>query len=328
MTGGGGYQLGFQLTPLTEDGGLDGSGDFKGGPHPVERDPIYKLCLQNRDNGNKLVQDSKFEEAIGRYSELIMQSRALDNETDVQWTDEGRDKVRQLRAATYLNLSLCFLKLKQWQHALNTATRALQGDKDPPDPKEDVLAPEKKAKALFRRATAQRDGFSNLEEAVKDLKKAAEYVPDDKNVQQELQRTSQALAKASKKADKKLAGFLSGSKKVQSGEGIFDDADRERDTSGVKMPSEPVKVSDGLFVVPKEEEPTDEISKDAEDARKADIDLDEIGREIAELKEDKPEAFRELQEKMKVMMEEAAKQAAAEDAEDAKEGAGELASAS
>ena len=249
MTGAsGGYQVGFQLTPLSVDGNLDAA-DFKGGPHPVEKDPIYKLCVDNRDSGNKMVQEGKIEEAIARYSELIMQSRALENETDVQWTDEGRDLVRHLRAATYLNLSLCFLKSKQWQHAINTATRALQGDKDPPEPKENVLLPEKKAKALYRRAVALRDGFDKLDEAVKDLKKALEYVPEDKNVQLELQRTNQALAKEKKKSDKKLAGFLSS----QSQGGIFSEADRQRDTKGHELPSEPVKVSDGLWVVPKEE---------------------------------------------------------------------------
>ena len=252
MTGAnGGYQIGFQLTPLSVDGNLDAA-DFKGGPHPVEKDPIYRLCSDNRDAGNKFVQEGKIEEAIARYSELIMQSRALENEPDVQWTDEGRDLVRHLRAAAYLNLSLCFLKSKQWQHAVNTATRALQGDKDPPDPKENILPPEKKAKALYRRAMALKDGFDKLEEAVKDLKKALEYVPEDKNVQLELQRVNQALAKEKKKADKKLAGFLSKDAKDAKG-GIFSEADRQRDTSGPELPSEPVKVSDGLWLVPKEE---------------------------------------------------------------------------
>merc|ERR1712014_467033 len=217
----------------------------------------------------------------------------------VQWDDKGRLLVREVRAAAYLNLSLCFLKLKQYVHAVNTSTRALQGDKDPADPRDDVLAPEKKAKALFRRAQAQREGFDKLEEAVKDLKKAAEYVPDDKNVQQELLRATQALAKQTKSADKKLAGFLAGSKKVQSGEGIFSDADRDRDTSGPQLPSEPVKVRDGLFLVPK-----DETDKDAEEAKEAGIDLDEISREINELKEDKPEAFAELKQKMQTLIEE------------------------
>lgn len=56
-----------------------------------------------------MVQDGKYEEAIARYSEMIMQSRALENETDVQWTEEGRDSVPTLRAAAYLNLSLGWL---------------------------------------------------------------------------------------------------------------------------------------------------------------------------------------------------------------------------
>jgi len=41
-----------------------------------------------------------------------------------------------------------------------------------------------------------KDGFEKLDEALKDLKKALEYVPDDKSIQLELQRVNQALAKA------------------------------------------------------------------------------------------------------------------------------------
>ena len=278
--------MGFQLTPLGPDGDLNAH-DFTGGPHPVEKDPIFNLCTENREKGNKLVQDGKYEEAVARYSEMIMQSRALENETDVQWTDDGREAVRQLRAAAYLNLSLCFLKLKQWQHSVNTATRALQGDKDPPDPKENVLPPEKKAKALFRRALAQKDGFDKLDEALKDLKKALEYVPDDKSIQLEMQRINQALTKEKKKSDK-LAGFLSDSKTVKTGNGIFSEADRERDTTGPQLPADPVKVRDGLWLVPKDED------QDAKEAVEAGIDLDELGREINELREDKPEVFGEL----------------------------------
>eukprot|EP00933_Yihiella_yeosuensis_P062674 TRINITY_DN6565_c0_g2_i2.p1 TRINITY_DN6565_c0_g2~~TRINITY_DN6565_c0_g2_i2.p1 ORF type:complete len:312 (+),score=112.14 TRINITY_DN6565_c0_g2_i2:75-1010(+) len=290
----GGYQLGFQLTPVTDAGQLDTSGDWKGGPHPVEEDPLWRLSNTNRDNGNKLTKDGKYEEAVSRYSEMIMQTRALEGEEDVIWTEDGREKVRLLRAAAYLNLSLCFLKMKQWQHAVNTATRALQGDKDPVDPKEDVLDKEKKVKALFRRAQAQRDGFSNLDACVKDLEKAAELVPEDQPVQRELKAAKALLAKENKQADKKMAGFL---KKKDGDAGIFSEKDRERDTSLPEMPKEPVKVSDGLWVVPKDEE------KKVEDGE-LQIDYDELSREINELKEEKPEAFKELQEKMKTMMEE------------------------
>jgi len=142
--------MGFQVTPLTEEMALDTSLDFNGGPHAAEEDRLYKLACTGRDDANQMVKNGKHEGAVAKYSELIMQLRALDEETDVVWTDAGHEAVRQLRATAYLNLSLCFLKMQQWTHANNTATRAIQGDKEPPDAKENVLAPEKKAKAFFQ----------------------------------------------------------------------------------------------------------------------------------------------------------------------------------
>merc|ERR1719181_2150994 len=100
-----------------------------------------------------------------------MKVRSLEGEKDVVWTDESTKDVRLLVATAYLNLSACFLKTEQWTHAKNTATRAMQGDKDPPDPKHDVLPPEKKAKALFRRAQVESQGFANHENAERDLMK-------------------------------------------------------------------------------------------------------------------------------------------------------------
>ena len=41
---------------------------------------------------------------------------------------------------------------------------------------------------------------------------------------------------------------------MKTGTGIFSEADRQRDTRGPELPAEPVKVSDGLWLVPKEED--------------------------------------------------------------------------
>lgn len=309
MAQGGGYSIGWEMTPLTEDQ-LDTSGDWKGGPHPAEEDPLFKLACTHRDNGNQLVKDGKPEAAIAKYSEMIMVLRGLGSEEDVVWNDAGEEAVRQLRAAAYLNLSLCFLKTKQWQHASNTATRALQGDKDPPDPKENVLAPEKKAKALFRRAQAQSEGLGDLDKAKADLKKALEYAPEDKGVQQELKRITQSLTKTEKAADKKMAGFLSNAKKVQSGEGIFDEKLRPQDAyTCTPELTEVKKLSEGLWLAPKDK------SQEAAEARAAEIveecgdetiDYEELSREINELREDKPQVYKELQEKLKGHLEQAA----------------------
>lgn len=304
----GGYQVGWQLTPLCE-GDLDTSGDFNGGPHEVEEDPLYKMACENRDGGNKMCKENRHEEAVARYSELIMQLRGLGEEKDVIWTPAGEEAVRQLRAAAYLNLSLCFIKQKQWTHASNTATRALQGDKDPVDPKENVLSPEKKAKALFRRAQAQSEGFQDFDKAKIDLEKALEYTPEDKALQQELQRIKQVVKKNQKEQDKAMGGFLGKSKKAASGEGIFDDKLRPSNESSEPKITEVKKISDGLWLAPQEEKKKT-ISADGE------IDFEEVSREINELREDNPKAYAELRDKVKAQVEEQARLAE----EDAKEG--------
>merc|ERR1711933_301216 len=88
--------------------------------------------------------------------------------------------VRALIQTSYLNLAMCFLKLGEEPkyidgpnpkeptpedipkfdesyliHALNSSTRALIGDLEPPDPAHSkVLTNDQKVKALFRKASA------------------------------------------------------------------------------------------------------------------------------------------------------------------------------
>jgi len=280
--------MGFTLTPLTVGGGLDSSGDFSGGPHPVEDDTLYKMACENRDGGNKMVQQGQYEMAIGRYSELIMQSRALDKEPDIEWTDDGRTAVRLLRGTAYLNLSLCFLKTEQWTHANNTATRALQGDKDPPEVADDVLPAEKKAKALFRRAQAQSKGFDDFQKAADDLKKALGFAPNDAGIKQELRLVEQKLNKASKAADKKLSGFLNGTSKEK---GLFDE--KLQPSTERKQYTEPMKLSDGLWVMPNGEKRESVEKPKIVDEDKV-VNYEELSREITELREANPNDYESL----------------------------------
>jgi len=243
--------------------------------------------------------------------------RALETETDVRWNDDARLKVRELRSASYLNLSLCFLKLEQWTHCVNTATRALVGDKETPDPKDAVLAPEKRAKALFRRAQAQCEGFGNFDKARDDLQKALEYTPDDKAIKEMLRKCDFAVKKTSKAADRKMAGFLK--KEAASGDGLFDDSLRGSSIADVKLPTEPVKVSEGLWITPKVEEPVVE----GENGQK--LDLDELSREINEMREDQPEKYAELRNKVIAQIQESVDSAEAVDNADTTEASADAA---
>lgn len=295
----GGYTVGYQLTPLMEGDGLQADGLDEGtrGPHPVEEDMLFRMCSENRDGGNNMVKAGEYEAAVGRYSEMIMQSRALDNEEDIVWTDEGRTKVAMLRATAYLNLSLCFFKTQQWQHALNTCTRAMQGDKEPPEPKEDVLPADKKAKALFRRAQVHCEGFGNFDRAKDDLVAALVHSPDDKAIQQELKKVEYAQLKTAKAADKKLKGFLSGSKAEASGvsaeEGIFDESLRPNQKEMNPPPTEIVKLREGLYIAPKDEKQHEQNKE----TNPLEIDYDELGAEIKDMREENPEMYEVLRQK-------------------------------
>jgi len=314
--------MGFEMHPLTAEGGLDNSLDFRGGPHHVDDDPLYKMSVESREMGNRKVKEGQYEAAVSNYSELIVKTRTLEGEQDIIWGDSGKEKVIMLRALAYLNLSLCFLKLEQWTHASNTATRAMQGDKEPVDPKEDVLPVDKKAKALFRRAQAQCEGFGNFDKALEDLRKAKELTPDDKAVEQMMRKCEIAVKKTEKAADKKMSGFLK--KEAKSGEGIFDEASRDRDTSGPQLPKEPVKLSDGLFIVPDEQKKAQEKAhgvlsgESCLSANGEEINYEELSREINEMREERPEVYEELRDKMKAAMEEQAK-----DVEEAERGEGQ-----
>eukprot|EP00929_Paragymnodinium_shiwhaense_P062901 TRINITY_DN3142_c0_g1_i1.p2 TRINITY_DN3142_c0_g1~~TRINITY_DN3142_c0_g1_i1.p2 ORF type:complete len:371 (-),score=131.14 TRINITY_DN3142_c0_g1_i1:144-1256(-) len=360
----GGYNMGFRLEPLTADGDLNNALDFRGGRHKALKDPLYMMSCENRETGNRMVKEGQYEQAIAQYSELIVKTRTLEGEDDVDWDDDSRTEVCMLRATAYLNLSLCFLKTEQWTHASNTATRAMQGDKDPPDPKENVLPADKKAKALFRRATAQCEGFGNFDKALEDLRKAKELTPDDKGIEQMLRKCEIAVKKTDKAASKKMAGFLS--KEVAEKGGLFDDSEErsKKAHEPQKQPTEPMKLKDGLFIMPPNAEEQEQkkvapeypacrkavAAVDAEEKRKwtdgefytqeqfrekvvaskgeaevgdadvetawkeaevaeaeEEIDWNEVSREINELREDNPDLYAEVRDKIQDALEKHAK---------------------
>lgn len=176
---------------------------------------------------------------------------------------------------------------------------------------------------MFRRATAQCEGFGNFDKALDDLKKARELAPDDKAIEQMYKKALIAVRKTEKAADRKMNGFLKDTAK--DGEGLFDDSLRPTNTEGPKLPSEPVKVRDGLFLMPKEEEKKkDTLSALASgEIGEDEINYEELTRELNEMKEDQPEVYLQMKEKMKEILEREAKAADEED-ENGEEPAGDL----
>lgn len=323
----GGYTVGYEIRPLMEDGDLDKS-NLDGTPaelredgvkHPAHKDMLYKMAEENKDGGNKLVQDSNFEAAIARYSEAIMQLRSLQDETCVAWDDAGRFQVRTLRSMCYLNLSLCFFKTEQWVHAVNTATRAIQGDMNPPQKDDDVLPPEKKAKALFRRAQANAHGILNTEEATKDLEAALKLTPGDKAIQAELKKVTLGQKILEKDQKQKMSGFLSNSKKAKEGEGIFKEKERPTEEELKAKPQGPkdiVKMTDGLWIAPEQEE--------APQPKESEINFDELGQDIDKMKQNDPKLYNELREFVACKVQQAAEEEGLDAVENTPLDAGEV----
>lgn len=174
---------------------------------------------------------------------------------------------------------------------MNTATRAIQGDKDPVQKDDDVLPPEKKAKALFRRAQASAHGMLKTEDAAKDLEAALKLTPGDKAIQAELAKVTRGQKILEKEQKQKMSGFLANSKKAKEGEGLFEEKDRpteEQLKAKPKGPKDIVKMSEGLWIAPEQEE--------APKPKESEINFQELGQDIDKMKQSDPKLYNELRE--------------------------------
>mmetsp|Transcript_16084 Transcript_16084/g.40910 ORF Transcript_16084/g.40910 Transcript_16084/m.40910 type:complete len:300 (-) Transcript_16084:95-994(-) len=250
------------------------------------------MALESREMGNKRFVDGDYDAATAAYTELIMQTRALEKEGDIVWPEDSKKEAFLLRATAYLNLSQCFLKTQQWTHAINTATRAMVGDENPSNPAHDVLPDEKKVKALFRRAQAHRESGS-YEKARKDIEEAREKGGAAADLDAELAKIKRAEKGAEKAAKKKLTGFLSGARlgddeeDARRAKEAAEKALKEANRDPKEIMDNMKQVASGLYVAPGAQPPPPEENPH-------DIDFEELGAEITRMKVDEPEAFDEL----------------------------------
>eukprot|EP00397_Hematodinium_sp_SG-2012_P056308 GEMP01069358.1.p1 GENE.GEMP01069358.1~~GEMP01069358.1.p1 ORF type:complete len:234 (+),score=65.26 GEMP01069358.1:196-897(+) len=223
------------------------------------------MALENKKLGNRLVLDGRYEEAVGKYSELIMQTREMQKEGEggVVWKSEDKRTVRILVATAYLNLAQCFLKTEKYEHCINCATRALQGDEDPPNPEHDVLEPNQKAKAHYRRAMARPSHL--VEEKLKDCELGLAEHAGNTEMRQLRQQLKDELKKAARKSGM-AKGFLA------RGEIVAD---------VVNAPD----------------------TQDAEEQRATET-FDSVADDLRDMCIDDPEKFKQLKEKLRQMCEE------------------------
>ena len=105
-------------------------------------------------------------------------------------SEEDKKEVDIIKVKLLGNLAMCFLKMENYQKAINNCTEGIELDKE-------------NSKLFFRRATAY-FATKKIPEAMKDIKEAMKLTPDDKAVKK-LKSKLDLLVKKEKAKEKKMA---------------------------------------------------------------------------------------------------------------------------
>ncbi|XP_012857389.1 PREDICTED: 70 kDa peptidyl-prolyl isomerase-like isoform X2 [Erythranthe guttata] len=128
-------------------------------------DPQERIseCETNKNDGNILFKDGKFELASNKYDKA-----AKYVEYNHSFSDEQKNQANSLRLSCYLNEAACKLKIGEYKEVTKLCTKVLELDPY-------------NVKALFRRSQAYM-GTSDLEKAEEDIKRALSIDPNNRDV--------------------------------------------------------------------------------------------------------------------------------------------------
>jgi hypothetical protein len=208
-------------------------------------------------------------------------------------------EIREMISSCYLNLALCFLKTNQYQHAYNTAHRAMVGDEEPPNPVHDVLTDAQKAKSLFRKCQAgEHLDTVTKESIVGDLKKALQFDPKNSDISKTITRVEKEIKLIEKKQAKKLGGFL---KNKRLGDDKTDASTNasspEKGLDAALKAEEAKQIQPGLYEAGKET-----FNKENNDENAVEF-FDNVCDELTDLMVNDPEKFKQVKEKMRLQCE-------------------------
>uniref|UniRef100_A0AAY4BW50 peptidylprolyl isomerase n=1 Tax=Denticeps clupeoides TaxID=299321 RepID=A0AAY4BW50_9TELE len=136
-----------------------------------------------KDKGTRHFKEGKFRQAAAQYKRIISW---LDHES---LTGEEQAQTRALRLAAHLNLAMCYLKLQEYNLALENCDKALDLD-------------ENSEKALYRRGEAL-FGMKEFERAREDFGRVTQLYPSNRAAKAQIQVCQQHLH-AQHEKDKRL----------------------------------------------------------------------------------------------------------------------------
>ncbi len=162
-------------------------------PEDLESRPTVEqataMAEKIKDAGNALFKAGEAARAVKKYKKAI---RYLAPEQMHGESEKGAALLNSL----HLNLAAAAIKAKQWAQAIDSATTALARDQG-------------NVKALVRRGTARTE-VGEFDGAIADLEAALQKDPQDKAVQELLQRAKDAKAREDKREAAKFSKMLQG----------------------------------------------------------------------------------------------------------------------
>ncbi|KAF2399640.1 hypothetical protein EJ06DRAFT_511827 [Trichodelitschia bisporula] len=187
------YDKALEKTP---DPTGDPYDDFPEDQGELPAEELAKITGIAKDLGNTAFKDGKLALALAKYEKGLRYATAfLDSES----ADEKLNtEVQKLRFTLYNNAALMNLKLKRYDDAIDSATKALgvEGATD-----------EQRGKAYYRRALAH-NNLKAEDEAVADLEAAEKLVPNDGAVKSELGGIKKRAAERRKKEKAAYSKFF------------------------------------------------------------------------------------------------------------------------
>ncbi|KAL9237859.1 hypothetical protein vseg_012357 [Gypsophila vaccaria] len=139
-----------------------------------------EAATKKKEEGNALFKAGKYERASKRYEKAVSYI-----EYDTSFEDEEKKHAKALKISCNLNDAACKLKLKDYKKAEKLCTKVLELDGN-------------NVKALYRRAQAYIH-LVDLDLAEKDIKKALEIDPENKEVKMEYRLLKEKVKEYNKK---------------------------------------------------------------------------------------------------------------------------------
>lgn len=156
----------------------------------------YKAASIIKELGTLLFKEGRKRDAMLKWQKAVRYCQQYDPDPDDE--PDWFAKIRALKLLCYLNLLLVCLQLKNYPRAIDYATFILEMDN---------ATPQNKAKALFRRGTAEIE-TRKYDQAVADLEQALTLVPNDSAILRELQRAQQAIVQSKNSEKQRYAKFF------------------------------------------------------------------------------------------------------------------------